>query len=156
MDITEDILHQLGLDVCDSMIGIPVQPDAPSAEAGRWFSASVTIQGLHRETLEVIADEQLAAVIARAIFPVPTNEMPSQSDMFDALGEIANQIGGNLKGIAGGEADLSLPSVRVLAAPEAHIAEGTTRSTIQLAGYPLRLVFQTSLPRTFAHGCGTA
>ena len=152
MDITEDILHQLGLDVCDTMVGIPTHPDALPAVAGRWISASVSIQGLHRETLEVIAGEQLAAVIAREIFATPSDEVPSQVEMFDALGEIANQIGGNLKGIAGSEADLSLPVVRVLATPEAHVAEGTIRTVIQLAGYPLRLVFQSSTPRTFTPG----
>ncbi len=148
MQITEEILRQLGRDVCETMVEFPQQPADSPTKATRWLSASVAIQGLHRDHLEVIADEQLAAVIACTIFATPLGETPSQSDMFDALGEIANQIGGNLKGIIGDEAELSLPVVKTLTSPDAHIAAGTTRVTIEFADFPLTLVYQSSTPRT--------
>lgn len=148
MQITEEILHRLGRDVCETMVEFPRQLADSPTKPTRWVSAFVTMQGLHRNHLEVIADEQLAAVIACTIFATPLGEMPSQSDMFDALGEIANQIGGNLKGIIGDEAELSLPVVKTLTSPDTHIATGTTRVTIEFADFPLTLVYQSSTPRT--------
>ena len=148
MQITEEILQQLGRDVCATMVEFPRQPADTSAKPTRWISASVAIQGQHRSHLEVIAGEQLASVIASTIFATPTGETPNQSDIFDALGEIANQIGGNLKGIIGEEAELTLPVVRTLTSPDAHLATGTTQTTIEFADCPLTMVFQSSTPRT--------
>ena len=148
MQITDEILRQLGRDVCETMVEFPRQPANSPTDSPCWVSASVTIHGVHRDHLEVIADEQLAAVIASTIFATPLGESPSQSEMFDAMGEIANQIGGNLKGIIGDEAELSLPVVKTLTSPDAHIATGTTCVTMQFAGFPLTLVYQSSTPRT--------
>ena len=143
MQINEQVLQQVGLDVCESMLSLP-QTLASKGEMPRGrLSASVEIRGEHCGSLEVIAGEELAVIIAEIMFASDRTTL-NPSDIRDALGEVANMIGGNLKGILGGEADLSLPHV----VPASTFADGHSpnaiRTSLDYCGMPMTLVFRQS------------
>lgn len=78
--------------------------------AFKGLQATVRINGDWNAELRVIASDKLAQVIACAMFDMCEPDL-STSEKLDALGEVANVIGGNIKGNVGVESDLSLPCV---------------------------------------------
>lgn len=108
--LNEQVIQSVGLDVCVAMLGLPVVPSQVTRTHGPQFEASVEIRGRSRTVVKVVADEIVTASIAEVMFAADRSTL-SRDDMRDSLGEIANMIGGNLKGILGDEAELSLPSV---------------------------------------------
>ena len=75
-----------------------------------YLQAAIRVSGDWQAELRVIASNQLAETIAASMFGMEQSDL-SKDDVFDALGEIANVIGGNVKGIVGQECSLSLPCV---------------------------------------------
>jgi chemotaxis protein CheX len=74
------------------------------------FQAAIRINGDWKAELRVIASRGLAESIAQSMFAAEPSEL-SEEEVLDALGEIANVIGGNVKGIIDQECSLSLPCV---------------------------------------------
>ncbi len=74
------------------------------------FQAAIRINGDWKAELRVIASRGLAESIAQSMFGAEPSEL-SEEEVLDALGEIANVIGGNVKGIVDQECSLSLPCV---------------------------------------------
>lgn len=75
--------------------------------------ASISIGGPWRATVLLRCSRAAAVAAAEAAFGVPAAEV-AETDIGDVLGELANVIGGNLKGFASGDEDgwtLSLPVV---------------------------------------------
>ena len=70
----------------------------------------IRVAGDSRIELRVIASEALAVNIACAMFDMSQEEL-GMEETWDALGEIANIIGGNLKGIIDNPGPLSIPCV---------------------------------------------
>ncbi|MCM3661933.1 chemotaxis protein CheX [Georgenia satyanarayanai] len=73
--------------------------------------AWVEIQGEPSVRTVVATDRATADRIARALLAMGPAEPVAVEDVRDALGEIANVIGGNLKGLMTGSNALSLPVV---------------------------------------------
>ena len=88
MTIDEQTLQQVVSDVCTGMLGLELEPSEHSG-----------------------CDESdaLSAVI-RISFAMSEEEL-SEAEIRDAVGEIVNMVGGNLKGIVEGDSALSLPCV---------------------------------------------
>ena len=74
------------------------------------LNASVKISGDWNALLQVASTNDAARAIAATMFDTSETDL-SEEDVLDALAEIANMIGGNIKGIADCECDLSLPCV---------------------------------------------
>jgi chemotaxis protein CheX len=72
--------------------------------------ATIHISGAAELTLLVASPEGLARDIAAAMFGLASDEVDDEL-VFDALGEVANILGGNVKGLIASETQLSLPAV---------------------------------------------
>jgi chemotaxis protein CheX len=92
----------LGLDPGDLLPG----PEASICELG----ASVQFTGDWEGAVLVSCDSAWARDAAAAMFASHPDEL-STNDIADALGELANMIGGNVKPLLPASASLSLPTV---------------------------------------------
>lgn len=104
----------------DEVVAMPGETDGP--DTGRML-ASVSIGGEWSGHVLVVAEPECCYQIAGAMFQMPTEEL-SVAEVADALGEIANMVGGSVKGMVGVAATLSLPQVvldaSALVNPDAH------------------------------------
>lgn len=145
MLIDESSLQQITMDVCQSMLGLELVPIVPCLEPARQLVASVEIRGGVLSVVEVFAHENLMTRIAEVMFDSEGSSL-SEAEIRDAFGEIANMIGGNVKGSFGEEAALSLPVIG-----EAHdwlssLPHGCLRTTFECCGYPLTIVVREVQP----------
>lgn len=84
----------------------PLEAGTPREEYD--FSACVDIVGAWNGVVSVECDETLAHALAQHMFG-RTPEEVVEGDLLDALREVANLIGGNVKGTLAGGCQLSLP-----------------------------------------------
>jgi chemotaxis protein CheX len=101
---------------------VPVlEPELDKGYDGRLI-AWVSISGDWSGHLMVVCSDAAARTIATDMFQLEGVEV-STAEVADALGEIANMVGGSVKGMVGAEAALSLPQVvldaAALVSPEA-------------------------------------
>lgn len=97
--------------------------DGAEAMAGTQMVASVSISGEWTGHLMIVAGTDCAQAIASSMFQMEPDEITT-AEVADALGEIANMVGGSVKGMVGVAATLSLPQVvldaSALVNPDAH------------------------------------
>ena len=107
MNISSSELGQITHDVCESMLGLQLAQTSefPCEPA---MVASIQISGSWNAAIEVAVCDSAANSIANAMFD--SDDVDSK-EIADAVSEVANMIGGNIKGIAGGDCELSLPSI---------------------------------------------
>ena len=111
MNIQNEELDQLTRDVCETMLAMELEQDNGSSdEQSLDLNASVKISGEWNALLSVTSSNGAAKAIAATMFDTCEDDL-SEEDVFDALAEIANMIGGNIKGIADCDCDLSIPCV---------------------------------------------
>ena len=142
--IDEQNLQQITIDVCQSMLGLELNPISPEIDTARQLVASVEIRGGRHAVVEVFAHDQLMAAIAEVMFCSERGSL-SQEEIRDAFGEIANMIGGNVKEVFGEEADLSLPVVGKANDWLDHLPHGSLRTTFECCGHPLTIVLREVL-----------
>ncbi len=105
------------------------------------IQATIQIEGDWKSQFRAIVSSELAHHIAGAMFGLSDNEV-SKSDVFDAMGEIINVIGGNAKGYIDGDCQLSLPCVAGYVEPTQPPA---LVATFECAGQPIMIqLFETS------------
>ncbi|QPJ66037.1 MAG: chemotaxis protein CheX [Candidatus Nitrohelix vancouverensis] len=117
MDINynEEII-QYTRDIWSQILGLDVQPteeDFKLESANNTLSGCVQIMGAWKGSVILICPVPLARKAAAIMFSIP-EEQASQEDIKDALGEITNMTGGNIKSLvhSGDEqCVLSLPAV---------------------------------------------
>lgn len=104
-------LGSIASDVWEAfMLGeVEVRP-APEGEPGPIACASVCVSGAWEGVVMIEAGPEAADLLSAALFGMQPGE-PTEADIADALGEIANVIGGNLKSTLPGPSLLSLPVV---------------------------------------------
>ncbi len=111
MTIDEQTLQQVVTDVCSGMLGLELEPTSDTAcEEKDALSAVVRISGGWESLVQVLAPRKTAVAIASTMFAMGEDEL-SEAEIRDAVGEIVNMVGGNLKGITEGDSSLSLPCV---------------------------------------------
>lgn len=103
---------------------IVAMPEGSAAqEEGQQLVASVSISGDWTGHLMIVTGTECAQLIAGNMFQMEPAEI-STAEVADALGEIANMVGGSVKGMVGVAATLSLPQVvldaSALVNPDAH------------------------------------
>lgn len=76
----------------------------------RQMAAYVQISGAWDGTVALHCTQDLAATVAATMFNVSRADVIARDEL-DALGELANMIGGNLKPLLPGPSHLSLPTV---------------------------------------------
>ena len=139
MLIDETSLQQITMDICQSMLGLELIPISPEIDTARQLVASVEIRGDRHTIIEVFAHDNLTSKIAEVMFNSERGSL-SEVEIRDAFGEIANMIGGNVKGSLGEEAALSLPVIGQAFDWLDRLPHGSLRTTFECCGYPLTIV----------------
>ncbi len=137
MQFDEPTLAQVVSDVCSTMLELPITTGGQNLVLEDPLVATVKITGEWQAAVEVATTRTVVRIIAAQMFALPPESLQT-ADLYDALGEVANMVGGNLKGIANSELDLSLPSVvehEVIADSAAHIIA----VNMKCAGHPFRI-----------------
>lgn len=100
-------------DIWMATLGMPTRPAAPDSGAPSsdpTLDGIINIAGDWQGTVAVQVPKPLAALIAVRMFRLG-DRSPTLEDMQDALGEITNMTGGNIKALLPGRCFLSLPAV---------------------------------------------
>lgn len=134
----------------------PLLPAAPAAAAA--WSTAVSVDGAWRGTITLyLSDSGARAIAARMLCSAPVGRLASDDlavpeladdDLHDAIGELANILGGNLKSLMPEPSQLSLPHVEANPAlPHASSAETSRRLDLTWQGEPVTAHVQlTDLP----------
>jgi len=141
MQIDEQTLQQITIDVCQTMLGLELNPIYPEIDTTHQLVASIEIHGARHAVVEVLAHHDLMAAIAEAMFCSERGGL-SAEEIRDAFGEIANMIGGNVKGSFGDESSLSLPVIGNAYDGLETLANGSIRTTFECCGHPLTIVLR--------------
>lgn len=133
-----EIVEQVWTSFLDGeIIAMPGGEDEISTEGS--MVASVSISGEWTGHLMIVAGSECARRIASSMFQMEPDEI-STAEIADALGEIANMVGGSVKGMVGVSAALSLPQVvldaSVLVNPDAHKLVSVAA---QWSGHPVEI-----------------
>ncbi len=105
-------LHEVNESVWTSMLGLELvacEP-APDLPGETYLFGSVTISGACDAAVMVQLPLGMARHLAATMFG-QDEESIGEEEIFDALGEMANMVGGNVKGALPGDSKLSLPTV---------------------------------------------
>jgi chemotaxis protein CheX len=120
LELTE-IVEQVWASFLDGELVPVLEPELDKGYDGH-LVAWVSISGDWSGHLMLVCSENAARTIATDMFQLGADEV-STAEVADALGEIANMVGGSVKGMVGAEAVLSLPQVvldaAALVSPEA-------------------------------------
>ncbi|WP_432830454.1 chemotaxis protein CheX [Dactylosporangium sp. CA-092794] len=112
---TEDDLRVIADQVWSSYLDLdgasPLVP-YPAEKPADDVTASVSVTGAWRGHVLVSCSDQAAKNVAAALLGIEFEEV-AEEDIADALGELANIIGGNVKSLLPEPCALSLPHVHV-------------------------------------------
>lgn len=110
MNALEAHLVEITRTVWKCTLGLDVAPvEGPPASWGRVFRATVTLRGAWDGELSLSCPDALARETAGLFFGMPPEHV-SDRETADAVGELANMTGGNLKAVLPGPCRLSTPS----------------------------------------------
>ena len=110
-DLTLDVVVAVSTDVWTCFLGAQdelVAAYEPRGASGQGYVSSVTVSGAWNGHVILELTEEAAVRAARAM--VGTDDVAA-GDVADAVGELANMIGGNLKGLVPAPSRLGLPLV---------------------------------------------
>ncbi len=113
MQLSETDLREVVESVWSSMLGLELAPAARGYDREpevRNLTGTVQITGEWTGAVMVDLPEQLARDAAAAMFGMESDDL-GEEEVLDALGEVANMIGGNVKGLIDGDCKLSLPTI---------------------------------------------
>lgn len=135
LQLVDDDLVGLAGAIWSSIVGQEAEPSFVSTSelaAERTVTACVHISGGWHGSVSMVLPSTLAAQVASLMFDVPSHEL-SQEEILDAVGELANIAGGNVKGLIEDSCELSLPVVAegtsyVLAMPGSHVTSSVVLS----------------------------
>lgn len=104
------VIEQIVENVFQTMMGLEVQPsDAPWPPTSEIITASISLTGPWKGAVLVECPLPEAFLFTNRLIGITPTELTD--DVRDAIGELANMVGGNLKSILPGGVELSLPSV---------------------------------------------
>jgi chemotaxis protein CheX len=137
----DEEIQQLAVSIWDSILHLPIEAESDPLPTGRrTMSACVQITGAWRGAVTLSCDEKMAAEAAVVMFDL--GSAPAlKLDMQDALGELVNMIGGNVKALLPETCHLSLPSVvegsdYTMRVPGSRVV---TRVPLRCGEYPLSI-----------------
>jgi CheY-specific phosphatase CheX len=116
MQQLDDAIDGIVSTVWESMLDIPVRPDSPTHAFGQeavpqhTFAGVVQIAGAWDGAVAVQCSGPLATRAAQRMFSLEAGSV-SASDLQDALGELTNMTGGNIKALLPEPCTLGLPVV---------------------------------------------
>lgn len=135
--IDEATLSETVSFVWDTFVGTEISEAAPT-EISDPHSAAISIGGEWTATIIVTMPEALVGRYTAALLETPEEDLTSE-DVRDALGELVNVVGGNIKGLLDddGQSTLSLPVVS-RPTPEVAGSHLTIAASFVADGHPMR------------------
>jgi chemotaxis protein CheX len=114
--VRPDDIVWIAKDVWSSFLGIDLEPVAPTVPAQRAadeerLTGVIEVSGAWEGSVEVGCPPATARALAAAMLG-SAPEAIGANDVTDALGELANMVGGNVKSLLPAPSRLSLPVVR--------------------------------------------
>jgi chemotaxis protein CheX len=112
-ELAESHLAAITEEIWLSVLGLPTRPAGLPAHLrleGPTLDGVISITGDWHGAVMVQLPRELATRVAGAFFGLDDRE-PSLQDVQDAVGELTNMTGGNIKALMPGECSLSLPAV---------------------------------------------
>lgn len=106
----EEDVAELTRAIWETVLGLAVEGPFDREADQLDLSLSVDISGSWEGTVSLAMPQSLAVSAAAAMLAVPEEDVPP-AELRDAVGELANMLGGNVKGILPGLNRLSLPRV---------------------------------------------
>ncbi|MDO5628497.1 MAG: chemotaxis protein CheX [Mobilicoccus sp.] len=113
MHLSKDDVEQIVNEVWSSMLGLPVETyhgDTPPTIEGEALSGSVGVSGATDCLICLEVNAGAARTFGAAMFGLAEDEA-SEEDIADAVGELTNMVGGNIKSLLPEPSSLSLPVV---------------------------------------------
>jgi len=112
MDLATSDICEVVRNVWDCVLGLPVVPAAPHVEwqADERLLGAISISGEWTGVIVLQASRAAAFEAARRMFPDEAEQL-SEVDIRDALAELTNIVGGNIKSLVPGPSSLALPGV---------------------------------------------
>lgn len=110
-------------EVWSALLGLDLDPDGTSAVPSPSITGCVQITGEWEGAVLLSCSEAFARTATEAMFM--TDEV-TDDDIIDAVGELTNMVGGNVKSLLPGPSQLSVPSVASGEKYTVHVP-GTTR-----------------------------
>lgn len=146
MHLEDEIIRQVAENVWTTTLGLEVsaaQSRAEVSEQPEFLTACVHIVGAWEGAVAIRCSLRLAHQAARVMFSC---EEPQPDEVRDALGELVNMTGGNLKALLPGPCSLSLPVViegkdHRLAVPGSQLLN---RVLLECQGAPLEVLMMKS------------
>ncbi|SHG28112.1 Chemotaxis phosphatase CheX [Jatrophihabitans endophyticus] len=114
IEVDVDSLGSITTDVWTSFVAedaVVLPLDDVPLHALTDVSSRVVIEGDASGCVVVRCDPSSAAALARRLFRLGDSVEPDDEDVADALGEMANIVGGNVKSLGLGDSRLTLPAV---------------------------------------------
>lgn len=113
MEISDDDIREIVANICCTLVELPLvavekAPDRSIHEHA--YTSSVQITGAWEGAVSVDFSAPLARRMTEAMFGMEDGEA-AREEILDALGEVANVAGGNVKALLPAPAQLSMPSV---------------------------------------------
>ena len=108
MSISQAELESLTRDIWTTMIGLDLVDALMAGGPGPGISSQIEIQGDTEVALRIDCSMELARTIASRLFDMPPEEIEPEL-VLDAMSEMANVLGGHIKGMWPGAINLSLP-----------------------------------------------
>ena len=130
MQYLEDELRQITEDVWTMILGLEVHPTpSPRPPDADGLRGTVRIQGGWDGELRLVCPSALARRATAIMFGTGEDEVaPDQTQ--DAIGELTNMLGGNVKAILPGPSTISLPEVRPQEPPASGDSPGGATTTV--------------------------
>ena len=112
MAVDSSTMNQIAINVFAEMFGLEtsVEGNEPIPEGSECYVASILISGASEERLIVEAPIASANLIAETMFDADAGTL-HQDEVRDAIGEVINMIGGNVKVTYDDASQLSIPEV---------------------------------------------
>ena len=138
-------VEQVLTQVWSSFVGEeePLRPRLAAAGApfagSPTLSATVTIADGWNGSVTVELSQDVAVALTRTMLCLPDAESVEDGDLADAVGELVNMVGGNIKSLLPGPSRLSLPAVAAGRAVPPTDAVEVARLDGQWAGEPVRV-----------------
>ena len=110
MPVTDDDIREITESVWLATLGLPVDDQAVPFGDGQRLTGCVVISGAWDGAVTVDMSEPLARAAAAVMFDMAEDEVDVEM-IRDALGELTNMTGGNIKTLVEGICALSIPSV---------------------------------------------
>ncbi|MEZ6063439.1 MAG: chemotaxis protein CheX [Planctomycetaceae bacterium] len=147
MAIDTPTMRHIISNVFDEMLALPTQElGAPGDEfSNSRVVASIRISGAAEELIIVEAPSATASLIGETMFDAEPGTLADE-EIRDAVGEVVNMIGGNVKGIHDGDSQLSLPCVSEECGAADDQWDGCELAAVSVSGLPLLVRWMDMCP----------